>query len=106
MDGGGCGCDDAEGGENDDCEGGENDVEGSPQLMVSSAVSPDVSTFCASEGTGVVGTKNLVPTVGFTDVVEGDLNEFVKDPPVLPAPPLLNVSTYLDLTPILARDEN
>lgn len=106
MDDGGSGGDDAEGEENDVSSA--TDIEGSPEVVASWVGSPEVSTVCASQGAGVVGTKNFAPTAGFTDGAEGDWNEFVKDPPVPPPPPppLLNVSTYLDLTPILARAEN
>lgn len=77
------------------------DVQGSPSVATSSLFSPAASTVCSSEVAGMVGMKNLPPTTDFTGGAEGDWKEFVKAPP-----PLLNVSTYLDRTPILPRAEN
>lgn len=50
----------------------------------------------------MVGTKNLALAADFIDGAEADWKEFV----VVALPPLLNVSTYLDRTPILPRAEN
>lgn len=89
----------------DDVEGNEfaTVVGGSPLVVVSCVVSPADSIFCSSEGAGAIGTKNLAPSGGLTDGAAGDWNEFVSDPPL---PLLLNVSTYLDRTPVLPRAEN
>lgn len=54
-------------------------------------ISPLVG-IVSSTDEGGLGTKNLVlaPPPDFEDIVEGDWNKFVWDPP-----PLLKVSTYL-----------
>lgn len=73
-------------------------VEGSPLVAGSWVISPVASLFCSSAGAGAgaMGTKNLPASAGFTDGVAGDWKEFVSAPPLPPAPPLLNVSTYLN----------
>lgn len=53
-----------------------------------------LSPAVTSQVAGVPGAKNVAPTAGLTDAVEGDRNEFVKTPPSL-----LNVSTYLEKRP-------
>lgn len=64
------------------------------------------SAICSEATVAGVGTKNFAPDIGFIDGAAGLL--YVAAPKALapPPPPLLKVSTYLDLTPILPRAEN
>lgn len=63
--------------------------------------------ICSAAMTAGVGTKNFAPDSGLIDGAAGLLYDGAAPKEFAPPPPpLLKVSTYLDLTPILPRAEN